>query len=136
MDSLLVESYKRQKKNYPGGSYFDEPYFYDSLAILLNTETKLCTFVVTDEIEDLIEETQQTDGEFILVTAIDLHPDYDESAQDVRCFLQKHYAHKRVNDSSYKLYRRDIYDINELFYHIEGEGIHDAFISEILIENL
>ena len=136
MDSLLVESYKRQKKNYPGGSYFDEPYFYDSLAILLNTETKLFQFIVTTEIDDVFEDIDETDGNFLLVTGIDLHPDYDESAEDVRNFLYKHYENKQLGDGTYKLTKRDIYDINELFYHIEGEGIHDAFISEILIENL
>ena len=66
-----------------------------------------------------------------LLIAIEPEVGYDESAAKIEEFLHRYFRNKKCNGEWFNLTIKDILEIRQLFWHIDGDYIIDE-IKEVL----
>ena len=89
---------------------------------------------VTDKPKTRLNQIKNQSGMVVeLVILIELLPDYDENAYFIESFIHDFFKEKRKFGEWFDLNVRDVIQVKNLFWHIEGEDIQDN-VKDVLLK--
>jgi hypothetical protein len=127
MRQYLNEFYTKELP-YPlnDNQIFDNPNEARYVYVFANPITKLCKIGITKNVRDRFMKLRNSAGvNLISLIVLDLEFNYDEKAILVEEILHKYFKEKRKVGEWFNLNLKDIIQIRNLFWSIEGSDVQD-----------
>ena len=99
----------------------------DWIYLFYNHSTKLHKIGITIDVYSRHKEVEANCGTYIaIINAIQMEPDYDESARLVESTIHKYFKSKRKRGEWFDLNVRDLIELDSLIYYLEGNDVYDG----------
>ncbi len=120
---LLLHKYK-EVINYPNHIRCHED--CKCVYLIKNLSNGLSKIGITNRPKSRLRELERNSGNKLMaLLIITLQEDYDESAEYLENYLHNYFENKRKIGEWFDLTIRDVVQIRELFWFIEGEDLED-----------
>ena len=128
MRKVYLNEFYSQELPYPldDNQIFDNDNQARYVYLFANPVTKLCKIGITKNVRDRFMKLRNSAGvNLISLIVLDLEFNYDEKAILIEEILHKYFKEKRKVGEWFNLNLKDIIEIRNLFWGIEGSDIQD-----------